>query len=105
MFKRLMFVAVFSCSNLIAKDINFNRDIRPILSDRCFHCHGPDKHDRKKQLRLDIAEGDDGAYRERRGKFGIVPGDLEKSTVWQRIITDDEDDIMPPIDSHKKPLK
>ena len=53
---------------------------------------------------MDIPEGDDGAYRERRGKFGIVPGDLEKSTVWQRIITDDEDDIMPPLDSHKKPL-
>ena len=79
------------------KDINFNNDIRPILSDRCFHCHGPDKHDRKKKLRLDVAEGDDGAYRERRGKFGIVPGNLEKSTVWQRIITDDEDDIMPPL--------
>ena len=87
-----------------AKEINFNRDIRPILSDRCFHCHGPDKHDRKKKLRLDIAEGDDGAYREHKGKFGIVPGNLEKSTVWLRIVTDDEDDIMPPADSHKKAL-
>ena len=104
MFKRLIFTTVLCCSNLIAKEINFNQDIRPILSDRCFHCHGPDKHDRKKKLRLDIAEGDDGAYRERRGRFGIVPGDLEKSSVWQRIITDDEDDIMPPLDSHKKPL-
>jgi hypothetical protein len=104
MFTRLIFVAALSCSNLIAKEINFNRDIRPILSDRCFHCHGPDKHDRKKDLRLDIAEGDDGAYRLRKKRYGIVPGDLEKSSVWQRIITDDEDDIMPPLDSHKKPL-
>jgi hypothetical protein len=87
-----------------AKEINFNQDIRPILSDRCFHCHGPDKHDRKKDLRLDVAEGDDGAYRLRKKRYGIVPGDLEKSSVWQRIITDDEDDIMPPIDSHKKQL-
>lgn len=84
--------------------INFNRDIRPILSDRCFHCHGPDEHDRKKKLRLDLAEGDDGAYRIRKGKPAIKPGDPSASTVWQRIITDDEDDIMPPSDSHKKPL-
>ncbi|MDD7985137.1 PSD1 and planctomycete cytochrome C domain-containing protein [Lentisphaera marina] len=102
--KYLILLTVFISLSNQAKDINFNRDIRPILSDRCFHCHGPDKHDRKKKLRLDIAEGDDGAYRERRGKFGIVPGNLEKSTVWQRIITDDEDDIMPPLDSHKKAL-
>lgn len=98
----ILIFALITC--VYAKEINFNQDIRPILSDRCFHCHGPDKHDRKKKLRLDIAEGDDGAYRVRRGKHGILPGNLEKSTVWQRIITDDEDDIMPPIDSHKKPL-
>ena len=91
-------------SLLAEKKINFNRDIRPILSDRCFHCHGPDEHDRKKKLRLDLAEGHDGAYRIRKGKPGIKPGDAKSSTVWQRIITDDEDDIMPPSDSHKKPL-
>ena len=102
--KRLILSSLFIFTSIQAKEINFNQDIRPILSDRCFHCHGPDKHDRKKKLRLDIAEGDDGAYRVRRGKHGILPGDLEKSTVWQRLITDDEDDIMPPLDSHKKQL-
>jgi len=91
-------------SLLAEKKINFNRDIRPILSDRCFHCHGPDEHDRKKKLRLDIAEGSDGAYRIRKGIAGIKPGDPEASSVWQRIITDDEDDVMPPSDSHKKQL-
>jgi len=84
--------------------VNFNQHIRPILSDRCFHCHGPDEHDRKKKLRMDIAGGPDGAYRIRKKKAGIKPGDLAKSEVWQRIITDDEDDIMPPLDSHKKQL-
>ncbi|MCM8532723.1 MAG: PSD1 and planctomycete cytochrome C domain-containing protein [Lentisphaeraceae bacterium] len=84
--------------------INFNQDIRPILSDRCFHCHGPDAHDRKKKLRLDLAQGDDGAYRVRKGVAGIKPGSLKESSVWQRIITDDEDDVMPPTDAHKKPL-
>lgn len=102
--KFILLFLVFTSFAIQAKEINFNRDIRPILSDRCFHCHGPDRHDRKKKLRLDIAEGDDGAYRQRKGTFGIVPGSLEKSTVWQRIITDDEDDVMPPLDSHKKAL-
>ena len=44
-------------------DISYDRDIRPILSDRCFHCHGPDKHDQKAELRLDQTGGSDGAYR------------------------------------------
>ena len=104
LFYQLLMVCLLVPPLFAEKKINFNRDIRPILSDRCFHCHGPDEHDRKKKLRLDLAEGDDGAYRVRKGKPGIKPGDPEVSTVWQRIITDDEDDIMPPIDSHKKPL-
>ena len=53
---------------------------------------------------MDLADGDDGAYRIRKGKAGIKPGSPEESTVWQRIITDDEDDVMPPADYHKKPL-
>ncbi|MBT3540354.1 MAG: hypothetical protein QNL65_03710 [Opitutales bacterium] len=44
-------------------DISYDRDIRPILSDRCFHCHGPVKHDQKAELRLDQTGGSDGAYR------------------------------------------
>ena len=84
--------------------IDFNKDIRPILSDKCFHCHGPDEHDRKGKLRLDIPHGDDGAFREKKGSFAIKPNDPANSEIWKRIITDDEDDVMPPADSTKKPL-
>jgi hypothetical protein len=87
-----------------AAPINFNRDVRPILSDRCFACHGPDKHERKAKLRLDQADGEQGAYRILDGVHGIKPGNLKETEVWRRITTDDEDDIMPPMDSHKKPL-
>jgi len=84
--------------------VNFNRDVRPILSDRCFQCHGPDKHERKGKLRLDQADGEQGAYRVRGGIAALKPGDLEESEVWYRLTTYDEDDVMPPADAHKKPL-
>lgn len=77
--------------------INFNRDVRPILSDRCFQCHGPNEHDRQGDLRLDQAEGPSGAYQ------SIEPGSIEDSSLWYRIISED-DDVMPPPDSNKKPL-
>ncbi|MDF1862860.1 MAG: DUF1553 domain-containing protein [Verrucomicrobiales bacterium] len=87
-----------------ADTVEFNRDIRPILSDRCFHCHGPDEHDRKANLRLDQTGGKDGAYRVHDGVAGLVPGSLDESELWYRIITEEEDDVMPPRDSHKKAL-
>ena len=84
--------------------VNFNRDIRPILSDRCFHCHGPDGHERKGELRLDMPEAEDGPFRTHEGSTAITPGSLEKSEVWKRLATDDPELMMPPPDSHKKPL-
>ena len=101
---RALFLLACMAVPLHASDVSFNRDIRPILSDRCFHCHGPDEHDRKAKLRLDIAEGEEGAYRTHDGVTAIKPGDLSKSDLWHRITTDDEDDVMPPLDSHKKAL-
>jgi hypothetical protein len=77
----------------------FNRDIRPILSENCFACHGFDSKKREADLRLDTPEG---AYTAKDGAFPIKPGDLAKSEVWQRLITTDEDDLMPPPKSHKK---
>ena len=81
-----------------SEEVRFNRDIRPIFSETCFNCHGFDEHSREAELRLDIAEGAlaelDG------GRFAIVPGDLDKSEAWARIISDDPDELMPPPDSH-----
>lgn len=79
--------------------VSFNRDIRPILSDRCFACHGPDAMTREADLRLDIADGSDGAH-----ASAIKPGSIKESELWQRIISDDDDDRMPPPDSHIEPL-
>ena len=90
--------AVTSSIQAVEK-IDFNRDIRPILSDKCFHCHGPDKEHRKGKLRLDIRED---AIKEKSGIQAIVPGDSFKSELVARIETEDEDEIMPPPESHKK---
>jgi hypothetical protein len=72
--------------------IDFNRDVRPILSDKCFFCHGFDEHERKADLRLDTAEG---------ATAVLEAGDGQQSEFLYRIGTDDEDDLMPPPDSHK----
>ncbi|MFM7804347.1 MAG: c-type cytochrome domain-containing protein, partial [Verrucomicrobiota bacterium] len=82
-----------------AETVGFNRDIRTILSDACFHCHGPDPGTRKAGLRLDTQEGFFAATA-KRGP-AVVPGDLGKSPLWQRLITTDADEVMPPPEAHK----
>ncbi len=79
--------------------VEFNRDVRPILADACFACHGLDPKARKAKLRLDTPEG---AFAEREGTFPIKPGDTKKSELWKRITTDDADAVMPPAHSNKK---
>src|SRR5438876_931921 len=93
------FVAFPAMNLLAAEKLQFNRDIRPILSDRCFKCHGPDKAARKSGLRLDIAEE---AYAERKKshKHAIVPGKPDQSLVCRKIFSTDKDDIMPPPESN-----
>jgi len=81
------------------KTIRFNRDIRPILSDNCFHCHGPAEKSREAELRLDVEES---AFANRDGSTAVVPGDLKNSQLWERVSTTDADLIMPPHDSNKK---
>ena len=80
--------------------LKFNRDIRPILSDACFHCHGPDEADRQGGLRLDLEE-----FSQNPGKSGlsaIVPRDLEESEMIFRIhLPEDDEEHMPPLDSGK----
>jgi hypothetical protein len=87
--------------------ITFNEHIRPIFSNTCFNCHGPDKHEAKAHLQLHTFEAatQPRTYTTQSGKTKtkeavIVPGYPEKSSVWERIATTDEDDIMPPLDFH-----
>src|SRR6266481_255140 len=92
--------ASFAAINLCAAEkLQFNRDIRPILSDRCFKCHGPDKAARKAGLRLDLPE-EAYAEREKSHKHAIVPGKPNESLVCQKIFSSDPDDLMPPPDSN-----
>ncbi len=76
--------------------LDFSRDIRPILSDKCFRCHGPDGSKREADLRLDIPEG---AYADLGVRVAIKPKDPGTSLVVQRIQSTDESERMPPIDS------
>lgn len=78
--------------------IDFNRDIRPILSENCFHCHGPDAATREADLRLDVEED---AKRDLGGYFALTPGDPDRSIVWERIAHEDADEVMPPPNSNR----
>ena len=91
-------LSLFSPIAQAESTVDFNRDIRPVLSDNCFNCHGPDEKQRKAHLRLDTKAG---AFAELDGRFAIVPGSPDKNELVYRIVTDDEDDHMPPSDSGK----
>jgi len=84
-----------------AQEVIFNRDIRPILSNKCFFCHGPDEKTREADLRLDTREG---ATAEIDGFFAIVPGKPDDSELLIRVAHDQGDDIMPPPKSKKGKL-
>ena len=79
--------------------VSYAFDVRPILSDKCFACHGPDAAKRESGLRLDNAEGAAAPLKDSPGS-AIVPGDLSKSAAWQRIISHDPEQVMPPPSSH-----
>lgn len=80
--------------------IEFNRDVRPILSDKCFHCHGADAEKREGGLRLDIRE--EAMKPAESGEIALVPGNPEKSHLLQRVLlAQDDDDVMPPEKSAK----
>src|SRR2546427_13306362 len=82
--------------------IDFNRDIRPIFSEHCYACHGPDEQKRKAGLRLDVQTE---AFKElKSGNHALVAGDPAKSALVARISSDDPDEVMPP-PKHNKPLK
>ena len=81
-----------------AAEVDFSRDIRPILSENCFACHGPDKENRKGKLRLDLKES---AFQERDSYPAFTPGNLEESETWFRLNTEDSEEVMPPPKSNK----
>src|SRR3954462_11647612 len=73
--------------------VDFNYDIRPIISAKCYHCHGPDESSRKAKLRLDVRED---TLKERDGTRAIVPGDLKASELVLRIQSQEAEEVMPP---------
>ena len=95
---RVFLITYFLVTLISAQEVLFNRDIRPILSNKCFFCHGPDEKKREADLRLDTREG---ATADHDGFFAIVPGKPEDSEILIRIAHDQGDDIMPPPESKK----
>lgn len=80
------------------REVRYSRDVRPLLSDRCFKCHGPEETARQAGLRLDrfdTATADLGGY------AALVPGDPASSELWRRVTSTDLEDVMPPVDSHR----
>lgn len=95
-FRFVVFACVIAGSlEATAQTVRFGRDIRPILSDKCFHCHGPDEERRESDLRLDL----EGPAKE----SAIVPGKADESELVRRILSQDPDEMMPP-PTAKKPL-
>ncbi len=91
-----LFTSVAVSSFIMADDsVSFTRDIRPILSDNCFACHGPDEKKREADLRLDIFED---AIK----SGAITPGKVAESEIWNRINSSDPETVMPPAKAHKE---
>ena len=95
---RIAIAALFAAYLLPAQTIDFQREIRPILSENCFQCHGPDSGSRQADLRLDRR---DSALESRAGGTPIVPGKSAESMVYQRISSPDAAFRMPPAEAHK----
>ncbi len=89
----LFFVSLLSLTST-AIALDFNRDVRPVLAQQCFSCHGMDDHGRKGKLRLDLQEAAYGSGKS--GEVAIKPGLPDASEVVQRIFSSDEDELMPP---------
>lgn len=90
-----LFAMLIAVAPVDAQQLEYNRDIRPILSDNCFACHGPDKNKRQAELRLDVRES-------ALEKKAFMPGKVDESALVTRIYSTSDDEIMPPPSSHKK---
>jgi Protein of unknown function (DUF1553)/Protein of unknown function (DUF1549)/Planctomycete cytochrome C len=104
----LVVAAAVSCFNnknssdghVLPDVVSYNFQIRPVLSDKCFKCHGPDANKRQASLRLDIADSAYGPLKETKGAFAIVPGKPDESELYKRVSSEDTSFMMPPIDAH-----
>jgi hypothetical protein len=96
---RLLCGVAWTAAVLPGASISFNRDIRPIMSDTCFRCHGPDKSSRMADLRLDIR--DEAVKPLKNGAIPIVPGDPDKSEIVKRVFASSAGKRMPPVFAHK----
>lgn len=96
----LMFLLLMQSLSADDQDpvVSFTRDVRPILANACFHCHGPDDSFREAELRLDVREG---FFEDRGGYVAVTPGDLDSSALIHRILSQDPDEVMPPHSSNK----
>src|SRR5579885_2850814 len=100
--KRFSLILVLAAAPWAAAGpVDYTRDVRPILSQHCFKCHGPDDNARKANLRLDRRPADMGMAKS--GEPTIVPGKPDASELVRRIVSDDQSEVMPP-PSTKKPL-
>jgi len=93
---RLTIIALTLLSSLtaVAEPLSYNRDVRPILAENCFSCHGPDKNSREAKLRLDVRE-------DALASEAFVAGDPKASEIIHRVYTEDSEEIMPPPESHR----
>ena len=96
-----LFAVLLLAPSAPAQEVQFNRDIRPILSNKCFFCHGPDEKKRKADLRLDLREG---ALADLGNYAAIVPGKPEESEILSRVAHRDPDEVMPPPKSKRSRL-
>jgi len=94
-----LFLIAVTATHAAEEKIDFDRQVRPILSEHCYRCHGPDANDRKAGLRLDLAEGAIAAAES--GKVAVVPGKPDASELVARIFSADQDVVMPPPDINK----
>ena len=91
---------IVSAEAQLPDEIDYNYHVKPILSDRCFACHGPDENTQEAGLRLDIREYATAELPESEGSYAIVPGNLRKSQVFHRIVSENTEEMMPPPESN-----
>jgi hypothetical protein len=112
-FMACILYTVYSCNRFSSNQntaeempdtISYNFNIRPILSDKCFKCHGPDASKREANLRLDIPESAYNALKDNPTAHALVPGSLKLSELYKRVSTDDSTTLMPPLGSNLKRL-